>query len=111
MFQVTVSTEGTSSVVAFRGEADLATLPAVVGALTGVISDHDGAVIIDLSDTAFIDLGTLRVFDRASKFLADRQRTLTIRHASRMAVRLLDFLGLSDLLQPEVEPARSGASG
>lgn len=111
MFQVTVSTEGSATVIAFHGEADLATLPAVIGALTSVISDHDGAVIVDLGGTTFIDIATLRVFDRASKFLADHHRTLTIRHASRMALRLLGFLGLSDLVQPAVEPATSGPAG
>ena len=100
-FAATVSSEGASSVVALRGEADVYTLPAVVAELARVISEYDGPVIVDLADTTFIDVGTVRAIGRASQFLDCRGRTLTVRGPSRMAARLLAFLGLSGLVKSE----------
>ena len=100
-FEVSVSEEGTSTVVALRGEADVYTLPEIVTALARVISDYDGPVIVDLADTTFIDIGTVRAIGRAAEFLGSRERTLTVRGPSRMASRLFTFLRLSGLVQPE----------
>lgn len=96
----TVSTDGMATVVTFRGEADLFTLPVVVDVLTRVIEDHDGPVIVDLAPTGFIDTGTVRALGRAGQFLNDRDRTLTLRSPSRLAARILGLLGLSDLIEP-----------
>ena len=103
-FSARVTAEGTAAVVAFRGEADAFTLPTVIDALVRVISEHDGPVVVDLAETSFIDTGTLRAFGRAALILACRDRSLTVRAPSRMALRLLAFLGLSDLIQ--IEPKR-----
>lgn len=98
-FSVRVADEGTTTVVSLRGEADVFTLPAVVDALASVFSDHDGPVVVDLAETSFIDLCTMRAVGRAARFLAYRGRALTVRAPSRMALYLLAFLGLSDLIQ------------
>lgn len=100
-FAAKLSIEGPSSVVALRGEADIHTLPALVEALARVIAEHDGPVVVDLADTTFIDLGTVRAIGRASQFLDWRKRSLTVRGPSRMAALLLAFLSLSDLVEPE----------
>lgn len=94
-------TEGTATVVMLRGEADHFALPTVVEALARAIADHDGAIIVDLTRTEFIDSGTLRAFDRARQFLDNRGRTLTLRSPSRIAVRVLTVLGLSHLIEPD----------
>ena len=101
VFETTFSTEDTCGVIAFHGEADLSTLPVVVAALARVVSDHDGPIVVDLADATFIDVGTVRAIGRASTFLTTHDRTLTVRRPSRIATRLLAFLGLSDLIQPE----------
>lgn len=41
------------------------------------------------------------LFGRASQFLDCRDGTLTVRGPSGMSVRLLTFLGLSHLIQPQ----------
>lgn len=100
-FEATATTEGAANVVTLRGEVDIFTLPAVLDALARVITEHDGPVIVDLAETTFIDVGTVRAIGRASQFLDCRDRTLTVRGPSRMSARLLAFLGLSHLIQPE----------
>lgn len=101
VFDASVSEERGAVVVAFRGEADLFTLPVVVGVLTSVIADHDGPVIVDLAHTAFIDTGTIRAIARAWKFLDDRDRRLTVRSPSRVAIRMLGLFGLTPLIEPD----------
>jgi anti-anti-sigma factor len=94
---VTVSVEGSSTVVALRGEGELATLPVLVHAMARVIAEHDGTVIVDLAETEFLDTASVRIAGRASQYLRDRGRDLTIRSASRQAIMVLAAFGLSHL--------------
>ena len=61
-----LAAEGSSTVVALRGEADLFTLPVLVDVLARVTADHDGPVIIDLAGSPFIDTGGIRTVARAA---------------------------------------------
>lgn len=97
---VSVSVEGDATVVGPRGEADIATLAVIDAALARVIADHQGAVVVDLAHTEFIDTATVRALCRAQQALADRGRQLTFRSPSRLAVRLLASFGLTHLVQP-----------
>lgn len=97
---VSVSPDVMGTVVTLSGEADLFTLPLVVDGLARAIADHDGSIIVDLADTDFIDTGNARALVRASQFLDDHGRTLTLRSPSRAAARLLDLLGFSSLIEP-----------
>ena len=97
---VLLSAEGPAAVVALRGEADVATLPAIVDALAGVIADRDGNVIVDLTQTAFMDTAALRAVLRAREVLDGRGRELTLRSPSRIAGRLLGVFELSHLVSP-----------
>ena len=98
--EVSVTVEGTTTVVALRGEADIATLPLIVETLAGVIADHDGDVIVDLEQTAFIDTGALRAVLRARQVLRGSERQLTLRSPSKIARRLLEVFGLWYLVAP-----------
>lgn len=97
---VSVLMEGSTTVVILRGEADIATLPVVVEVLAGVIADHDGDVIVDLEQTAFIDTGALRAVLRARQVLLGDGRGLTLRSPSQIAGRLLEVFGLCFLVTP-----------
>jgi anti-anti-sigma factor len=92
---VSVSAETGATVIALRGEADVATLPVVVDALTRVIADHRGDVVVDLAETEFIDTATLRALLRAREVLDWGGRRLTFRSPSRIAGRVLAVFGLS----------------
>ena len=93
-----LSHDGPVTVVAFRGEADLSTLPVVSEVLAQVIADSDGPVVIDLAATEFIDAGTMRALALAWQFLADRGRTLTLRSPSELTTRMLGLHDLSHLV-------------
>lgn len=107
---VLLSAEGPATVVALRGEADVATLPAIVDALAGVIADRDGNVIVDLAQTAFIDTAALRVVLRAREMLHGGERELTLRSPSRIAGRLLTVFELTHLVSPAPPWAGRSAS-
>jgi anti-anti-sigma factor len=96
---VSVSVEGTASVVTLRGQGDLATLPVLVKVLARVIAEDDGAVIVDLAEADFFDTASARVVGRAAQYLDTRGRPLTIRAASRQAAMVLAAFRLSHLLE------------
>lgn len=100
-FEVSVAAEGGDTVVALRGEADLATLDDLARALAFVVAGQHGDVIVDLAHVDFIDIATLRSVLEARAALAQGGRKLTIRSPSRIATRLLDVFGLLNLVNPE----------
>ena len=98
---VSVSAEGGVTVIAFRGEADVATLPVVADALARVVANQRGDVIVDLAETEFIDTATLRALLRAREVLDWGGRRLTLRSPSRIADRVLAVFGLSHLVSAQ----------
>lgn len=97
---VSVSSEGAVTVIAFRGDADIATMPIVAEAMTRVLADQKGDVVLDLAHTEFIGPAALRAVLKAKDALDLGGRHLTIRSPSRIAARVLGLLGLSDLVGP-----------
>lgn len=102
----TVFDEGTVTVVALRGEADSATIHVVVEALSGVIADRAGDVVVDLAQTEFIDTAALRSILGARETLGGSGRRLTLRSPSRIAGRLLGVFGLGHLVAPPLSTQR-----
>ena len=92
--------EGAVTVVALRGEADSATLAVVVDALSGVIADRAGDIVVDLAQTEFMDTAALRAVLTCRASLAGTGRRLTLRSPSRSAGRLLGIFGLGHLVGP-----------
>ena len=99
-FAVSMHPEGNSTVVALHGNADLAALPFLVDMLAGVITDREGAVIVDLAATGRIDRASARAVALAAQCLGDGGRPMTVRSPSKSAATLLANLGLSDLVEP-----------
>lgn len=98
---VSLSAEGGVTVIAIRGEADVATVPVVADALARVIADQRGDVIVDLAETEFIDTATLRALLRAREVLDWGGRQLALRSPSRIADRVLAVFGLSHLVRAQ----------
>ena len=97
----TVSDESAVTVVALRGEADRATLDVLVEALSAVIADRAGDIVVDLAETEFMDTAALRAILTARTTLEGRGRHLTLRSPSRCAGRLLTVFGLGHLAGPQ----------
>jgi anti-anti-sigma factor len=100
-----VHAEGTRSVVAIRGEADISTRQDLCEVLCRVTADGTGDVVVDLANATFIDTAIVRVLATAQQLLHRQDRILTLRSPSRLATRVLAVLGLTDLIETE-EPVR-----
>jgi len=70
--------------------------------LARVIAEDRGAVVIDLTETAFIDTAIVRAIGRAAEVLRERDRPLIVRSPSRLAARVLEIFGLCHLVEPGV---------
>jgi anti-anti-sigma factor len=96
-----VHEEGTRTVVVLRGEADLAARPVLADVLSRVIALRAGDVVIDLTEAEFLDTAIVRALAVGEQLLDRRGRRLTFRSPSRLAARVLDVFGLSDLIETE----------
>jgi anti-anti-sigma factor len=94
-----VRADRNGSVVFLHGEADLSTRNVLSDALSRVIASEDTDVVIDLADAEFIDSATVRVLAECKKVLDRRIRRLTLRSPSKLAARVLDMYGLTDLIE------------
>jgi len=98
--ELSVTTEGSTTVIAIRGEIDASSVPMLMDVLIGVIADREGDVAVDLCRTDFIDSATARALGRAGQFLVDRDRRLTVRSPSTVAIRVLTIHDLFHLDEP-----------
>ena len=95
-----VHAEGTRTVIDLWGEWDLSSRDVLSEVLSRVIAAPSGDVVIDLAEAKFIDTVTVRLFATGQQMLDRHGRTLTFRSPSRLAARVLDAFGLSDLIEP-----------
>lgn len=103
---VSVRREHATTVMALRGEADVATLPVLVQALTRIAADGEGNVVVDLSQLEFMDTATIRAVLGARAVLAGNGRELTLRSPSRISERVLGVFGLTHLVGPPATALR-----
>lgn len=104
--ELSVHADGPATVLALRGEADVATLAALVEALARITADGSGDVLVDLSRIDFMDTATVRAVLGARDVLAGDGRRLTFRSPSRVAGRILAVFGLTHLVIPPVMAPR-----
>ena len=86
------------------GEADCSTRPLLTDLLSRIVSTQSGDVVIDLTDTEFIDVAVIRVVATAQQLLDRQGRRLVFRSPSRLAARLIDLVGLTDSIEPRDRP-------
>ena len=84
-------------VIAVTGELDLATAPRLSKRLNEATLGGSGGVIVDLSETAFIDSSGLHALMVAARQLTRRQRVLTIVCPPGKALRHFEQTGLSSV--------------
>jgi anti-anti-sigma factor len=90
--------------IALRGQADVDTVPVLADMLARVLVLHDTSVVVDLSDTEFVDASAAQVLEHAAEFLNDRDRRLTLRSPSALIVSTLDRYGLSHTIERTETP-------
>ena len=101
---MSIRNEGSRTIVAILGEADLSNRPALADTLASVIAGDTGDVVIDLTDTEFVDTAIIRSLMDGQRILARRGRELTFRSPSRLAARILDLFGLTGLIETADRP-------
>lgn len=98
-FDVVVTHEGTSSMVAVRGELDLAATPVLMATLQAMKEAGRRDVVVDLAEAAFVDVAGLRPLVAA----ATDGLSVRVRNPPRLARLVLETCGLTDVLA--VEPS------
>jgi anti-anti-sigma factor len=91
--------EGTRTIVALHGDVDITKRLSLSAVLCRVIDSNRGDVIIDLGNATFIDTAIVRTLATAQHSLDRQGRRLTFRSPSRLAARLLELFGLTDLTE------------
>ena len=90
-------------VVSVAGELDVATAPILDAALVDAVGDHDGAVIIDLAATTFVDSAAVSILIKMWKGLRVDERALVLVAPSPKVRAVLEVLGIDQLVP--IEPA------
>ena len=94
-----VRTEGAGIVVALQGESDISTRRVLWNVLSRIIAFGVGDVVVDLGEATFIDTAIVRCFATSHQLLDPQGRKLTFRSPPRLAARVLDVFGLTDLIE------------
>ena len=104
-FDVTIAEEDGSTVLSVCGEVDLATGPLLWERISTVIADGSTNLVLDLAEMPFIDSTGLSVLVMTMRRLQDVGGQLVLRSSCRMAMRLFQLTGLSQLLEIEGDVA------
>ena len=85
------------AVVAVRGEIDLFTAPELKATLTDAIEDGRTRIVVDLSDTTFLDSTALGVLIGAVKRLRSRDGRMTIVNTDQNIAKTFEITGLDQI--------------
>ena len=84
-------------VIAVRGEIDLFTAPELKGAVVGAIDAGRTRLVIDLSETSFLDSTALGVLIGALKRLRTRDGVMTIVNRDANIAKTFEITGLDQI--------------
>src|SRR5437870_8635509 len=84
-------------VVAVRGEIDLFTAPELKQKLTDAIESGKNRIVVDLSDTTFLDSTALGVLIGAVKRLRSREGALVIVNTDQNIAKTFEITGLDQI--------------
>jgi anti-sigma B factor antagonist len=90
-----VDRDGPAAVLSVKGELDASTAPDLAELCHSVHAAGARDVVIDLTDTSFLDSSGLRALIEAHRLFADGGN-LHLAHASEPVRRLLEITGLDD---------------
>jgi anti-anti-sigma factor len=111
-FDIVEDSIGFEAVLTIRGELDIRTSPQLERTLASTMEQGYRFVVLDLARLEFMDASGLHLIARQAGHLAHSGGALTIRSPSEKIRRLLDIVGLSDLIRLDPSdrpPSRLGA--
>jgi anti-sigma B factor antagonist len=88
--------EDDRAVLTARGELDAYSAPALDDHIGRLLSEDARSIVLDLSETAFLDSSGLRAILTAQRRLAAADGQLVLRRPSEPVSRLLEITGLTD---------------
>jgi anti-sigma B factor antagonist len=93
-FHAQASSEDSLHTVTVSGELDQSTAPELRTALSEVLGDRPGSVLVDLSDCAFIDSTGLSLLVETKRHLAEDSRRFGVCCPDADVRRLLELTGI-----------------
>jgi len=84
------------SVITIRGELDAYTAPAVEEQIGTLIGGGIRRIVLEMSETSFLDSSGLRAILTTNRRLASDEGTLVLRAPSEPVTRLLEITGLGE---------------
>ena len=96
-----VDRDGPAAVLSVKGELDASTAPDLADLCHSVHAAGARDVVIDLTDTSFLDSSGLRALIEAHRLFAEGGN-LQLAHASEPVRRLLEITGLDDYFTLDV---------
>jgi anti-sigma B factor antagonist len=93
-----------------RGEVDMATAPALQGALEAAIAASVGVFVLDLSETEFLDSSGIAVLLRTRALLGRTDRALVVVCPDGPVLRVLEACGLTDVFTLFATPDEAAAA-
>ena len=102
-FRLEVSFVGFEAVLALHGDVDMSSAPELGEYLDWAIDQGHRFVVLDLGDLDFIDASSLRVIGGVANRLLLSGGALSVRSPSPFFRRLLDIVGIGDLVRIELE--------
>lgn len=94
--------------VRLRGEIDIVTIPTLEESLAVMVDGHDGDVVVDLADVDFIGVAGLETLCGQARRLRQRGDRLILSSPSALTVRVIDILGVAELLSLSTQETQPG---
>jgi anti-sigma B factor antagonist len=93
---ITIERNGHQAVLGVQGELDAYTAPALEERITGLLADGVSDLVLDLSQTGFLDSSGLRALLTVHRRLESNEGDLSLRGPSEPVLRLLEITGLRE---------------
>ena len=99
-----VSLRGSAATLSVRGELDVSTAPELADLCRSVHALGARDVVIDLTDTSFLDSSGLRALIGARQLFSDGGGNVRLAHPTAPVLRLLDLSGLTAYFSVDETP-------
>jgi anti-sigma B factor antagonist len=93
---LTTDRNGNQAVLTVQGELDAYTAPGLEDHITSLLGDNVADLVLDLSQTGFLDSSGLRALLTVHRRLEATGGRLELRNASEPVLRLLEITGLRE---------------